>query len=339
MNHNIVSVSGGKDSTATLLLAIERNAENLQAVFCDTGHEHPEVYGYLDYLEVRLGLVIRRVKPDFSEQVIRKRDVVLTKWRDEGVSEQIIERAIVALQPTGNPFLDLCLWKGRFPSTMARFCTEELKRNPMQQQVLFPLLEDHKTEEVWSWQGVRADESASRSKLPEKDEVRDGLINYRPILTWTAQDVFEFHRKHGVKWNPLYEQGLSRVGCMPCIMCRKDELREIANRWPEEIERVAEWERLVSMASKRGASSFYGPRIAGGGQSVEMMTHEEAQELLNINRVVDWSMTGRGGKTFDMFARLAPDVGCSSAYGLCDNPVFDPSSITAIQPQKAGEAA
>ncbi|QIF43993.1 phosphoadenosine phosphosulfate reductase family protein [Aeromonas veronii] len=331
MNHNVISVSGGKDSTATLLLAIERNAENLQAVFCDTGHEHPEVYGYLDYLEVRLGLVIRRVKPDFSEQVIRKRDVVLTKWRDEGVSEQIIERAIVALQPTGNPFLDLCLWKGRFPSTMARFCTEELKRNPMQQQVLFPLLEDHKTEEVWSWQGARADESTSRSKLPEKDEVRDGLINYRPILTWTAQDVFEFHRKHGVKWNPLYEQGLSRVGCMPCIMCRKDELREIANRWPEEIERVAEWERLVSMASKRGASSFYGPRVAGGGQSVEMMTHEEAQELLNINRVVDWSMTGRGGKTFDMFARLVPDVGCSSAYGLCDNPVFERSGAIATQ--------
>ncbi|WP_429118221.1 phosphoadenosine phosphosulfate reductase family protein [Aeromonas hydrophila] len=296
----------------------------MKAVFCDTGHEHPEVYAYLDYLEVRLGVSIRRVKPDFSTQVLRKRDVVLTKWRDEGVSESIISRALVALQPTGNPFLDLCLWKGRFPSTMARFCTEELKRNPMQQQVLFPLLENHETEEVWSWQGVRADESTSRAKLPEKDEVRDGLINYRPILTWTAQDVFEFHRKHGVKWNPLYEQGLSRVGCMPCIMCRKDELREIANRWPEEIERVAEWERLVSMASKRGASSFYGPRVAGGGQSIEMMTHEEAQSLLNINRVVDWSMTGRGGKTFDMFARLAPDVGCSSAYGLCDSPVIEP---------------
>ncbi|MDM5094405.1 phosphoadenosine phosphosulfate reductase family protein [Aeromonas rivipollensis] len=331
MNHNIISVSGGKDSTATLLLALERNTENLQAVFCDTGHEHPEVYAYLDYLELRVGMPIRRIKPDFSEQALRKRDIVVTKWRDEGVSESIIERALSVLRPTGNPFLDLCLWKGRFPSTMARFCTEELKRNPMQQQVLFPLLVDHATEEVWSWQGVRADESPSRSKLPEKDEVRDGLINYRPILTWTAQDVFDFHRKHGVKWNPLYEQGLSRVGCMPCIMCRKDELREIANRWPEEIERVAEWERLVSMASKRGASSFYGPRVAGGGKSVEMMTHEEAQEVLNINRVVEWSMTGRGGKTFDMFARLAPDVGCSSAYGLCDSPVFERQGAIAIQ--------
>lgn len=35
-DHNIVSVSGGKDSTAMLLLAIERGAENLQAVFADT---------------------------------------------------------------------------------------------------------------------------------------------------------------------------------------------------------------------------------------------------------------------------------------------------------------
>lgn len=332
MKFNVIAVSGGKDSTATLLLALERQAENVQAVFCDTGHEHPAVYEYLDYLDSRLGISIRHIKPDFSAQIGRKLMTVMTKWASEGIDRNIIQRASEVLKPTGNPFLDLCLLKGRFPSAMARFCTEELKRNPMRDQVLNPLLENPLTEEVWCWQGIRADESKKRSTLPEMDEPRDGLINYRPILTWTAQDVFDFHRKHGVKWNPLYEQGLSRVGCMPCIMCRKDELREIANRFPEEIERVAEWERLVSMASKRGASSFYGPRVAGG-ESIEMMTHEEAQELLNIHRVVDWSMTGRGGKTFDMFARLAPDEGCSSAYGLCDKPTLDEDQVIFVKPE------
>ncbi|ARD10127.1 phosphoadenosine phosphosulfate reductase family protein [Pseudomonas savastanoi] len=42
--HNIVSVSGGKDSTATLLVAIALDTPNLQAVFADTGNEHEQTY-------------------------------------------------------------------------------------------------------------------------------------------------------------------------------------------------------------------------------------------------------------------------------------------------------
>lgn len=48
---NVISVSGGKDSTAMLTLAVEQQVENLIAVFADTGHEHPLTYRYVDYLE------------------------------------------------------------------------------------------------------------------------------------------------------------------------------------------------------------------------------------------------------------------------------------------------
>lgn len=158
--HNIVSVSGGKDSTALLLLAIELEAPNLQAVFADTGHEHPETYAYLDYLANATGVPIRRVRAEFSVQIARKRQFVETKWREQGVPEGIVLAALEVLQPTGIPYLDMCLWKGRFPSTKTPFCTEELKRNPIIEQMMLPLLDGDSM--VLSWQGVRLDESYSR---------------------------------------------------------------------------------------------------------------------------------------------------------------------------------
>lgn len=313
--HNIVSVSGGKDSTATLLVAIALETENLQAVFADTGNEHEQTYQYLDYLERATGVPITRVKADFSRQIAGKRKFIETKWREKGVAESVVLGALDVLHPTGNPFLDLCLWKGRFPSTKARFCTDELKRNPIIEQVYLPLMDGENM--LLSWQGVRADESPARKYLPECDEVGGGLFNYRPILKWTVDSVFEAHRATGIKPNPLYLQGCNRVGCMPCIMCAKDELRQIAARWPEEVDRVREWERLVSIASKRGAATFFAtvtdPTVRSDDK-VSAVTH-------GIDRIVDWSNTARGGRQFDMvdlIARTDSQSNCSSAYGLCE---------------------
>jgi hypothetical protein len=35
---------------------------------------------------------------------------------------------------------------------------------------------------------------------------------------------------------------------MPCIHARKDELLAISQRFPKEIERIAEWERIADEA-------------------------------------------------------------------------------------------
>lgn len=320
ITHNIISVSGGKDSTALLLLAIERGAENLQAVFADTGHEHPQTYEYVQYLSDTVH-PIRTIKADFAEQIIRKRETVQTKWRNEGVSETIIARALAALVPTGIPFLDLCIWKGRFASTRDRFCSEELKRNPIIEQVQMPLLEVG--DDIMSWQGIRADESPARATLPERDLVgggKDGgeLWNFRPILKWTVEDVFAMHDKHGIKPNPLYKQGMGRVGCMPCIHARKDELLEISRRFPEEIARLADWERMVSEASKRGSSTFFeADTIPGNSREMVNISHETH----GIHSVIEWAKTARGGRQYDMFrvdGEQSEGRLCSSIYGLCE---------------------
>lgn len=311
--HNVISVSGGKDSTALLLLAIERQPDNLQAVFADTGNEHEQTYDYVRYLAQATGVPIRWVRADFAGRIAHKREYVLTKWAGKGVQQKDIDRAAAALIPTGNPFLDLCIWKGRFPSTKAAFCSEELKRNPIINQVQKPLLDAG--DDVISWQGVRADESLRRALLVEseiKSVEKNGaeLWNYRPILKWTAEDAFSMHRKHGIKHNPLYEQGMGRVGCMPCINCRKDELLEISKRFPEAIDRIAEWEQAVKAASKRDASTFF---AAPSDDS-------EWSATQTIRVIVEWAKTSRGGKQYD-FIRIGDEADapmCTSIYGLCE---------------------
>jgi hypothetical protein len=56
------------------------------------------------------------------------------------VAQEIIDRAKSLLVPTGEPFLDLCMLKGRFPSRKAQFCTERLKLEPIN-AITHPLLE------------------------------------------------------------------------------------------------------------------------------------------------------------------------------------------------------
>lgn len=305
---NVVSISGGKDSAALRLLAIERGVEHV-AVFADTGHEHPQTYEWLEYFERKTGPV-KRVRADFSKEFRRKRKYIATHWPQDGVPMERVTRAIARLsKPTGNPFLDLCMIKGRFPSTKARFCSEMLKHEPIHYDVVEPLLvAGH---EVVSWQGVRADESLTRRDLLCIEDVGGGLWNYRPILDWTADDVFAMHRRHGLEPNPLYTQGMGRVGCMPCIHSRKAEIREIAGRFPEEIQRVAEWEQIVSECSKRGVSSFFPHnKTPGAHQGVGGIQQPQ------IEKVVEWSRTGRGGMQYELDTEEPQQ--CTSIYGLCE---------------------
>lgn len=363
---HVVSVSGGKDSAATLLLAIERfGAHRVRGIFCDTGNEHDAVYEYLDYLQLATGITIDRLRADFSAEIANKRifiardvrnkrqydtkpvfeadgetpvlkrdgrgNIVMKRAKRGGVmvdvpvqktikiggglrarwTNKAKRRALAVLHPTGNPFLDLCMWKGRFPSRKAQFCTDHLKRD-LAVEYQLNLVEKGFT--VVSWQGVRRDESLNRRNALKFETIGPSMYVYRPIVDLTALMVFAYCASKGLLPNPLYLQDMTRVGCMPCINVSKDELAAIAKRFIEHIGRIFTWEQLVAACSKRQAATF----IPAPGRGKVINDKQAYAKENSIWQVVEWSKTSRGGKQFSLLTALDEPTACSSAYGLCE---------------------
>lgn len=238
------------------------------------------------------------------------------------VPDDLIEQALELLHPTGIPFLDVAMLHGRFPSTKVRFCTSETKLIPLMHRKR-PLLDDGIS--VIDWIGERADESAARARKKPIQSVcyPSGARNvlYRPIFRWSAADAFAISERHGLKHNPLYTMGMSRVGCSTCIMVRKRELRMWAMRFPAEVERVREWERLVGLVSRRTAAlGTPASLLAAATVPGDSADHGRA----TIDKAIDWSRTGRDGRSYDLLIELeqrqADEDGlfCASEYGLCE---------------------
>lgn len=311
-----VSISGGKDSLATAIIALDQYPDDdIRFVTADTGNEHEDTIDYIqNYLPSALGVKIDTVRADFSRQIAVRRENlsnpdhwVHKKWKDEGISDEKIKRVIDALIPTGNPFLDLCIWKGKFPSRRSQFCTHELKVLPISERQAMWMADGIAVE---SWQGVRRDESDARKNAKPWEIVEPLYWIRRPIVDWTAQQTIDLALSRGIKPNPLYSQGMGRVGCMPCVNCNKDELLAISQRFPHHIERIAAWEIQVGMAGKRDVEgqTFF---------TAEGESNAGAYKAGNIWQKIEWAKTSRGGKQYN-FLRMAPPSVCQSAYGLCE---------------------
>jgi len=229
----ICLVSGGKDSQATAIWCLKNDVKPM-FLFCDTAWEDEVTYHFIKDFETKLGAEIMRL--------------------------------------TSMGFVELAKKKKRFPSTKAKFCTEELKVKPTIDFILTQKCN------VIIYQGIRWEESTNRAGMSKSDEyfkyyfepygfdkkgkpkyytyrkaeIKAWLKTYtcdveRPIISWTTKQVFEYIIDSGFMPNKLYQYGFTRVGCFPCIMCTKDEIAKIIEYRPEKIEYIKQLE--VEMGS------------------------------------------------------------------------------------------
>ena len=92
---HIMGLSGGKDSTALAVL-LHKEIPEMEYFFCDTGKELKETYDYLDKIEVRLNIKIKRLSAERG----------FDHWLE--------------------------VYDGFLPSPKSRWCTKQLKIIPLE---------------------------------------------------------------------------------------------------------------------------------------------------------------------------------------------------------------
>lgn len=209
--NNVISFSGGKDSTAMALLMLEKGVPIHSVVAFDTGWEFPQMYEHWDQFERYTGLQIVRLHPPRSFLYwMLERDVVARKGAHKG---QIFRVGY------------------GWPSPMRRWCTREKVAAIM--RYLCGISNSV------SCIGIASDE-AHRTKIATKYPVM------YPLIDWDIDELtaLEVCRQHGFHWGGLY--GLfRRVSCFCCPLQRKGELKKLRKHFPELWEKMLEWDAMI----------------------------------------------------------------------------------------------
>ena len=167
----------------------------------------------------------------------------------------------------GNFFRRMETKKG-FPTRRVRWCCEEYKEscNPKDAVLLM---------------GIRAEESAKRKARWShvQKHWRSNSMVVQPILSWPAQELWEFIRGEGLPYCKLYDEGFHRLGCIGCPRAREaGRLKEFA-RWPrfEKRWRLAFarlWERRAGTLQRDGREWFGSARFKNWEEMWDWWLHD-----------------------------------------------------------------
>ena len=179
----IASFSGGKDSQVVLDLCTRAiPPTDFEVIYSDTGYELPPSLELYKEIET----YYKKKFPSLRFLTARNHESVLNYWEKIGT-----------------------------PSDSHRWCCAVMKTAPLYRKLMEGT---DKRQKFLAFEGVRAEESASRSEYNRigKGVKHKFVVNARPILNWSSTEVFLYLFEQKLHINAAYRAGKPRVGCILC---------------------------------------------------------------------------------------------------------------------------
>ncbi|ALM75365.1 phosphoadenosine phosphosulfate reductase domain-containing protein [Thermococcus barophilus] len=229
-----VAFSGGKDSLAVLGLMLEEFEEGFTIFFNNTGIEFPETLQYIEEMK-------KELKDKNIEFIVA--DAKDAFWH-----------AINVFSPPGRDY---------------RWCCKVTKLGPITLTI-----KKHYPQGVLMFVGQRKYESIQRYKQPRiwKNPWVPNEIGASPIFHWNALEVWLYIFSRKLKYNPLYEHRLDRIGCFLCpssslaeIYTLKEEKSGLWDKWEEELEK---WRKRLNLPKEWITYGFWRWKQLSRGQKM-----------------------------------------------------------------------
>lgn len=253
----IITYSGGKDSDVILKLAMEcLDEEDFEVINSHTTVDAPETVYYIrdkfKYLN-DIGIKATVQYPHYKD------GSPITMWnlivKKQMPPTRIVRYCCNYLKETTTP--------NRFIATGVRMSESTKRRGRDAFGVLTPnrkgtffSLERVKENLAESLKRGGDEVSAFDCKIIEEAKNNTDLI-CNPIYEWSTMDVWNFIRGRGMKYNPLYDEGFERVGCIGCPFAG-NQIQEL-ERYPKYKENyIRAFDRMMKARKTSKKRDRYG---------------------------------------------------------------------------------
>lgn len=260
----IISYSGGKDSLACLLRLIELGATRSQLelwhqhVDGEPGSPHlmdwPCTKAYVEATSRAMNIPLRCQWKDggFAGEMLRENSLTKGIYYEDG------QGRVQYLPPSDR---GKRATRRLFPQVSAdlsvRWCSAYLKIDVACRAINNDLRFNRAN--ILFVTGERREESTARSKYQEvachrSNSKRRRVDQWRAIIDWREQEVWEIIRKHRIRAHPAYYLGFGRVSCMTCIFGDKHQWASTKSLAPERVYQIAGYEKEFGKTIKKGES-------------------------------------------------------------------------------------
>lgn len=242
---NVVSLSGGKDSTALLLIMLERGERIEDVVFFDGGWEFPQMYEHIEKLEHFTGLKITRLRPRLPVGTTTDKDPLTWLFSESRIKKR------------GTDYVHH-IGKG-WPHPNIRWCTS-LKIEAIKAHINGMTYKQDVSLPLYNCVGFAIDES---HRTFGKAKQSSTYITQRfPLIEWgvTEAQALKLCQNYGFHWGGLYEH-FSRVSCFCCPLKPMSDIKKIRKYYPDLWQRMRNMDAMLPNDIPY-AKKFKGRRIA-----------------------------------------------------------------------------